>query len=193
MKQTLLITAMIAIIGSLAGCGQNKATASVKSLLTQDAYQKEENWCGQQAHPDLIQGCKNADAANWLMKNPKLLALTTAPEPWPNKDATFFQSVIDATNAKPQLESEEKLAAAKVGGFISSLDVQRAKDKVASLNKAIAAVPDNASNAYQEESNWCGVQLAYQFGENPMFNQKDLGKISPGCDAANKASAPGGF
>jgi hypothetical protein len=199
MKHTLIITAMIAVIGTLSGCGvggigEDKATASVKSLLTEQANQNEMNWCGQQQRPDLIQGCKNAEAANWLMKDPARLAKIDKPEPWAGKDTSFFQAVINAPFAKQQLDSEEKLANAKVGGFITAADVQRAKDKVVELKNTIAAVPANAEHAYGEESDWCKIQLAYQTGESPTWeNQKDLTKISPTCAAVSKAAMPGAF
>lgn len=196
MKQTLLIAAMLALFGTLAGCGigKDKTTASVKSLLSQQAFQEEMNWCGQQPRPDLIQGCKNAEAANWLMKDPARLAKIDKPEPWPGKDTAFFQSVINAPFAKQQLESEEKLANAKVGGFITALDVQRAKAKVTELKKTISAVPANAKQAYGEESGWCNIQLAFQTGESPSWeNQKDLSKISTTCAAVSKAAMPGAF
>ncbi len=195
MKQTLLITTMIALIGTMAGCskGEDKSTASVKSLLDQKTYQAEMNWCGQQAHPDMIQGCKNTDAAGWLLKNPNLLAMTTSPEPWPNKDTAFFQSVMNVPFEKQQLQTEEGSANAKVGGYVTEEYVQTAKNKVDELKKMIAAVPANALNAYKDESSWCGAQLAYQFGENPMFDQKDMTKISPSCAAAANAMMPGGF
>ena len=187
------------MIGTLSGCGkggigEDKATASVKSLLDQQAFQAEMNWCGQQPHPDLIQGCKNAEAANWLMKDPARLAQIDKPEPWPGKDTAFFQSVINAPFAKQQLESEEKLANAKVGGFITALDVQRAKGKAAELRNTISAVPANAAHANNEESNWCDIQLVFQTGESPSWeNHKDLSKISPTCAAVSQAAMPGAF
>ena len=163
MKQ-ILITAMIALIGALAGCGksvnliEDKATASVKSLLTQQAYQDEMNWCGQQPRPDLIQGCKNAEAASWLMKDPNRLAQIDKPEPWPNKSTAFFQG---------------------------DLNVQIEKS---------SAPANPPTNPYAVENNWCAAQLAYHTGQTPqLLGKAKSAAISPSCVAVTKVIAPGAF
>ena len=200
MKQTLLITAMIALTCTLAGCGKDYANATVKSLLDETALQKENTWCGQQPHPDLIKGCASADAAKWIMRDPANLAMVDKPEPWPNKDTAFFQSVIDATNASQQLpNAEQNVTMAERGAKAVKSDyakkiAQTAEQNLVKLKNTIATVPANSLNAYKEESSWCSIQQAYQLGEAPYWgNQRDLNKISSSCAAISKAVMPGGF
>ena len=113
MKRIIMTTTAVLIVGVLAGCSkggntntetsavtEDKATASIKSLLTEQAYQDEMNWCGQQPRPDMIQGCKNAEVAGWLMKDPARLAQIDKPEPWPGKDTAYFQDDLNAQMKK---------------------------------------------------------------------------------------------
>jgi len=173
MKQTLLITTMIAMVAALAGCGKttnilgtDKASVTLKDLLaSQQAYLNEKNWCGQQPNPGLIQGCENLAMVDWMNKSSKLLALTTSAEPWPNKDEAFFKSTIKANNAQYYPVTPES-------------------------TKIIASVPANAIHAYSEEINWCGVQAAYKLSlapidnsisGTPMFDHSTLSQVSPTC------------
>lgn len=181
-KYTTLAAGILLTLG-LAGCGSHhdKANMSVQDMVNDPKLLTDENnWCGQQPRPDLIAGCKNADIAQWIMKDPNKMAQAGKPEPWPGKNTAFFVSALKAEMAQKMIPMEEKAVAD--GGVMKNYSIQQ----LAQSKTDLSAVPANAIHAHSEEAAWCITQLAFK-GQDPWGHKLDFSAASPTCVAESNA------
>ncbi|QVN18970.1 hypothetical protein [Burkholderia pyrrocinia] len=137
----------VAALVGLSGCSKDKGSANLADLLKNPAsIQEELNWCGQQPNPQLIKGCKNANAANFVIGHPVVLAAWDKAEPWPNKGHEFFVKARVAEMAQSQLDSGKIT-------YVSSRE--RAIEQ---LKELVSAIPAEQRHAQEEEDAWCTVQ-----------------------------------
>ena len=173
---------MIAAGTLLAACGGHRhKDVSVDFLLKDEQVLRDEMvWCGKQAEPENIEGCRNAAEAVAIDSD----LAATMPEPLPNKGPAFFKAVDDAEAAQEGVraaeaelqgdqrrldDAERALQALGAGGGGDRAQVRAAKRELrawqdavvrdhaelARLNAAIAAVPQDASAKVRDEASWC--------------------------------------
>ena len=166
----------------LAACGGHRhKDVSVEFLLKDEqALRDEMVWCGKQAEPENIEGCRNAAEAVAIDSD----LAATVPEPLPNKGPEFFKAVADAEAAQEGVraaeaelqadqrrleDAEQALQALGAGGGGDPAQARAAKRdlrawqdavardhaELARLNAAISAVPPDASAKVRDEAAWC--------------------------------------
>jgi curli biogenesis system outer membrane secretion channel CsgG len=174
--KTLLVVAATAS-ALLAGCGKSAPSAASNSVahLVKDAQARAalEQWCTKDSTVTALANgdsavatkCGRLDAANWFLKNPKMLALVDKPEPWAGKSQDFFQASANASMPGTKI----------------------VKSKIA-IN-----VTERA--AWGQESSWCAAQIAWKQGSVPTFetSAQDYKSVSPACVAAASVTPPGPF
>lgn len=172
--KTLLVAA-VAASALLAGCGKSSATSNSVAHLVKDAQARAElaQWCSKDSTVTALANgdsavttkCGRLDAANWFLKNPKMLALVDKPEPWAGKSQDFFQASANASTPGTQI----------------------VKSKI--------AIGASERDAWGQEGSWCFAQLVWKHGSVPAFGgaAQDYKSISPACVADESVTPPGPF
>lgn len=172
-----LLCAAVAASALLAGCGKSAPSVASNGVahLVKDAQARAEleKWCSKDSTVTAIANgdsavsikCGRLDAANWFLKNPKMLALVDKQEPWAGKSQDFFQASANASIPGTQI----------------------VKSKV--------AISATERDAWEQENSWCSAQLAWKHGIAPAFGTpaQDYKSVSPACVAAASVTPPGPF
>jgi hypothetical protein len=105
----IALAAAVICAAALAGCGHDNAKTTVSYLVNHpDKIQDQQNWCGQQAHPSMIYGCRAIENAKVILRLPKMLAEVGKPQPI--QQATFADQIGSLAAGEA---GEEKAFAAK--------------------------------------------------------------------------------